>query len=62
MPYSHSSGSFITTMHFVFVTVTRFATSLYGMHYLNLAIYIDTVNLAANGTRVYSEEHLGHAH
>jgi len=27
------------------------------MHYLSLAIYIHTVNLASNGSRAYSEEH-----
>jgi len=52
VPYSHSSGSYITTRHFVFVTVTRFATLLYGTYYLSLSICIHTVNLAANGSRV----------
>jgi len=37
---------------FVFVTVTRFATWKYGMHYLSLCTYIDTANLAADGSRV----------
>ena len=35
---------------FVFVTVTRFATSYYGMYCISLCIYIHTVNLAADGS------------
>ena len=35
---------------FVFVTVTRFATSQYGMHYWSFCIYRHTANLAADDT------------
>jgi len=36
----------ISYIIFIFVTVTRFATLYYGMHYLSISIYIHTVNLA----------------
>jgi len=43
---------------FVFVTVTRFATSKCGIHYVSLCIHIHTANLAADGSRAIVEEHL----
>jgi len=43
---------------FVFDTVTGFATLYCGMNYLSISIYIHTVNLAIDGSRASSEEHL----
>jgi len=62
VPYSHSIGSYITTRHcsisYLSVTVTRVATSHYGMHYLHLSIYIHMDSLGADGTRAWLEKHL----
>ena len=42
----------------VFVTVTRFAASTYGMHYWSVSKYVHLVDLATDGSRAYSEEHM----
>ena len=47
--FTHNHKAFRLII-FIFVT-RRFATSLYGMHHLNLSIYIHTVNLTTDGNR-----------
>jgi hypothetical protein len=62
VPYDHRSGCYITTRHcslvYLSVTVTRVATSHYGMHHLSLSMYIHMGKLAAEGTWVWLQDHL----
>ena len=54
--FLHSHKAFCLIVS-IFVTVTRFATSQYGMYYLTLSGYRHRFNLAADGTRALPEEH-----